>query len=244
MSDYSIKIENMSFCYVKGKYIFENMSAIIKKGESVGIVGANGVGKSTLLRLIVGLESGYEGNIEVESINVTKKNLPSVRKKAGYVFQDADSQMFLSHVEDNVAFGPSNYGLSGDELKFCVQKALVQTGITHISKKPIYQLSGGEKKLASIACVLALNPDIIMFDEPSVTLDPKNRRNLINILGELDKTKLIASHDLDFILDTCDRTILLTKGGVLCDGKSRDILLDRELMESSGLELPLSVMGR
>lgn len=244
MNDYSIKIEDMSFCYVEGKYIFENMSAIIKNGESVGIVGANGVGKSTLLRLIVGLESGYEGNIEVESINVTKKNLPAIRKKAGYVFQDADSQMFLSHVEDNVAFGPSNYGLSGDELKSCVQKALVQTGITHISKKPVYQLSGGEKKLASIACVLALNPDIIMFDEPSVTLDPKNRRNLINILGELDKTKLIASHDLDFILDTCDRTILLTKGGVLCDGKSRDILLDRELMENSGLELPLSVMGR
>lgn len=244
MDDYSIKIENMSFCYVQDNYIFKNMGFTIKNGESVGIVGANGVGKSTLLRLIVGLEAGYEGHISVSGIDVTKKNLPMVRKKAGYVFQDADSQMFLSHVEDNVAFGPSNYGMEKEEISSCVKRALCETGIEHLKKRSIYQLSGGEKKLASIACVLALNPDIIMFDEPSVTLDPKNRRNLIHVLSRLDKTKLIASHDLDFILDTCDRTILLSRGGVVSDGKTRDILLDKELMEGSGLELPLSVLGR
>lgn len=244
MNDCGIQIENMSFCYVNDTYIFKNVSVTIKKGESVGIVGANGVGKSTLLRLIVGLEAGYEGHISVSGIDVTKKNLPMVRKKAGYVFQDADSQMFLSHVEDNVAFGPSNYGMKKEEIASCVKRVLCETGIEHLKKRSIYQLSGGEKKLASIACVLALNPDIIMFDEPSVTLDPKNRRNLINVLNRLDKTKLIASHDLDFILDTCDRTILLSGSGVVRDGKSRDILLDRELMEGSGLELPLSVLGR
>ncbi len=244
MDDYGIIIKNMSFCYVKDHYIFKNMDLAIKKGESIGIVGANGVGKSTLLRLIVGLEAGYEGHISVSGIDVTKKNLPMVRKKAGYVFQDADSQMFLSHVEDNVAFGPSNYGMEQEEISACVKKALCETGIEHLKKRSVYQLSGGEKKLASIACVLALNPDIIMFDEPSVTLDPKNRRNLIHVLGRLDKTKLIASHDLDFILDTCDRTILLSRNGVISDGKSRDILLDKGLMEGSGLELPLSVLGR
>lgn len=145
MDDYSIKIENMSFCYVKDNYIFKNMGFTIKNGESVGIVGANGVGKSTLLRLIVGLEAGYDGHISVSGIDVTKKNLPMVRKKAGYVFQDADSQMFLSHVEDNVAFGPSNYGMKKEEISSCVKRALCETGIEHL-KKGLYISFREEKK--------------------------------------------------------------------------------------------------
>ena len=217
----------------------ENINFQLKKGVSLGLVGANGVGKSTLLRILVGLNTGFQGDVMVNNIPLEKKNLKTIRKNVGYVFQDADSQLFMSTVFDDVAFAPRNYGMSEAEVNEKTMEALKVVHIEQLKDKQIYKLSGGEKKLASIATILSTEPDVILMDEPSVALDPKNRRNLINILNQLNQAKIIASHDLNMIMDTCERTILLSDGKVIKDGNTKEILLDKELMEESGLELPL-----
>ena len=211
------------------------------KNDSIGLIGANGVGKSTLLKLLVGLNLDYEGSIRVEEMPVVKEMLPKVREKIGYVFQDSDSQLFMSTVFEDVAFAPRNYGLPEKEVEKRVNHALKQIHIEHLRDKQIYKMSGGEKKMASIATILAMTPDIILMDEPSAALDPQNRRNLIRVLNEFSYLKLIASHDLDFVWDTCDRTILLSEGRIVCDGDTKEILSDRKLLETHGLELPLSL---
>lgn len=244
MSDVLIEMEGVSFGYVKDRFILRNLNLRAEAGETIGIAGANGVGKSTLLRLLAGLEGGYAGKITVGNLEVNRKNLREVRRRMGYVFQDADNQMFLSTVKDNIAFGPENYGYTGEELRKCVDEALEIMHIAHLAHRPVYQLSGGEKKLASIAAVLSMKQDILLLDEPTVTLDPVNRRNLIGVLNSLPQTKLIASHDLDFILDTCERTVLLYGGELVRDGKSGELLLNKKLMEDCGLELPLGAAGR
>ena len=239
MSHIHIDFENVSFSYEKNMPILNNISFHASENESIGIIGANGVGKSTLLKLIVGLNLNFEGSIRIEEIPVEKDTLPKIREKIGYVFQDSDSQLFMSTVYEDVAFAPRNYGLSATEVNKRVMHALELTGITHLKDKQIYKMSGGEKKLASIATILSMYPDIILMDEPSIALDPKNRRNLIHLLNSFDHLKIIASHDLDMILETCSRTILMADGKIIADGNTKDILLNKELLESHNLELPL-----
>lgn len=234
-----ISVSDLSFGYDSKRKVLENINFQLKKGESVGLVGANGVGKSTILRILVGLNTGFQGDVMVNNIPLEKKNLKTIRKNVGYVFQDADSQLFMSTVFDDVAFAPRNYGMSEAEVNEKTMEALKVVHIEQLKDKQIYKLSGGEKKLASIATILSTEPDVILMDEPSVALDPKNRRNLINILNQLNQAKIIASHDLNMIMDTCERTILLSDGKVIKDGNTKEILLDKELMEESGLELPL-----
>ncbi|WP_302793116.1 energy-coupling factor ABC transporter ATP-binding protein [Eubacterium ventriosum] len=234
-----ISVFDLSFGYDSKRKVLENINFQLKKGESVGLVGANGVGKSTLLRILVGLNTGFQGDVMVNNIPLEKKNLKTIRKNVGYVFQDADSQLFMSTVFDDVAFAPRNYGMSEAEVNEKTMEALKVVHIEQLKDKQIYKLSGGEKKLASIATILSTEPDVILMDEPSVALDPKNRRNLINILNRLNQAKIIASHDLNMIMDTCERTILLSDGKIIKDGNTKEILLDKELMEESGLELPL-----
>lgn len=239
MSHIHISVTNLSFGYDRNQMTLNNISFEAGENESIGIIGANGVGKSTLLKLLVGLNIDYEGAIRVENIPVEKKMLSLVREKIGYVFQDSDSQLFMSTVYDDVAFAPRNYGLSEKEVESRVNGALKAIQIEHLRDKQIYKMSGGEKKLASLATVLSMTPDIILMDEPSITLDPKNRRNLIHILNQFEHLKIIASHDLDMILDTCERTILMNDGKIVKDGKTADILTDKQLLEENGLELPL-----
>ena len=234
-----ISVSDLSFGNDSKRKVLENINFQLKKGESVGLVGANGVGKSTLLRILVGLNTGFQGDVMVNNIPLEKKNLKTIRKNVGYVFQDADSQLFMSTVFDDVAFAPRNYGMSEAEVNEKTMEALKVVHIEQLKDKQIYKLSGGEKKLASIATILSTEPDVILMDEPSVALDPKNRRNLINILNQLNQAKIIASHDLNMIMDTCERTILLSDGKIIKDGNTKEILLDKELMEESGLELPL-----
>ena len=239
MSHIHINFEHVNYSYEKTVPILQDITFTAHENDSIGLIGANGVGKSTLLKLLVGLNPDYEGSIRVEEMPVVKEMLPKVREKIGYVFQDSDSQLFMSTVFADVAFAPRNYGLLETEVEQRVSHALEQIHIGHLRDKQIYKLSGGEKKLASIATILSTEPDVILMDEPSVALDPKNRRNLINILNQLNQAKIIASHDLNMIMDTCERTILLSDGKVIKDGNTKEILLDKELMEESGLELPL-----
>ncbi|MDD6307706.1 MAG: ABC transporter ATP-binding protein [Clostridiales bacterium] len=241
MSHIHMNIEHLSFSYEKKTPILQDISFFAGERESIGIIGANGVGKSTLLKILVGLNLNFEGSIRVEEIPLEKQTIGKIREKIGYVFQDADSQLFMPNVYEDVAFAPRNYGLPEEEVKRRAEAALEAVHIEHLREKPIYKLSGGEKKLASIATILSMTPDIILMDEPSVALDPKNRRNLIGILNEFTHLKMIASHDLDFIWDTCERTILMAEGKIVCDGKTEEILQDEELLEAHGLELPLSI---
>jgi cobalt/nickel transport system ATP-binding protein len=241
MSHIHIDIEHVNFGYENGKEILKDICLHASENDSIGLVGANGVGKSTLLKLLVGLNMNYEGNIRVEEIPVQKETLTQIREKIGYVFQDSDSQLFMSTVYEDVAFAPRNYGLPEAEVDRRVMNALEMTGITHLKDKQIYKMSGGEKKLASIATILSMTPDIILMDEPSIALDPRNRRKLIHILNSFEHLKIIASHDLDMILDTCSRTILMAEGRIICDGPTKEVLSNRELLENNGLELPLSM---
>lgn len=236
-----VEIHNLSFSYEKGIEVLNTINLSMNHNESVAIVGANGVGKSTLLRLLVGLETGYDGSIQVNGIDVIKKNLPAIRKNIGYVFQDADAQLFMPTVYDDIAFAPKNYNYPDNEVNIRVEDALEKIGITHLRDKAAYKLSGGEKKLVSIATILSTEPEIILMDEPSIALDPKNRRKLIHVLNSLPQCKILATHDLDMALDTCERTILLKDGRVEKDGRTAEILTNKALLDACGLELPLSL---
>lgn len=238
MSHININVENLSFSYEKEQPILKNITFTAKENDSIGIIGANGVGKSTLLKLLVGLNLNYEGSIRVENIPVEKNTLSIIRERIGYVFQDSDNQLFMSNVYEDIAFAPRNYGFSEEEVKKRVENALNIVHINNLKNKKIYKLSGGEKKIVSIATIFSMTPDIILMDEPSIALDPKNRRNLINILNEFQHLKIIASHDLDMILDTCNRTILMSEGKIIKDGNTKDILTDKMLLEANNLELP------
>ena len=254
MSHIHINVENLEFAYDRVKdtrkddsrdnRIIKDVSFRACENDSIGIIGANGVGKSTLLKLLVGLELNFTGQIRVEEIPLEKKTLSRAREKIGYVFQDSDSQLFMTNVYQDVAFAPRNYGLPQEEVDRRVNNALSSVHIEHLRDKPVHALSGGEKKLVSIATILSMIPDIILMDEPSAALDPKNRRNLINVLNEFDHMKIITSHDLDFIWDTCNRILLMADGQIVADGTPDEILKNKELLEANGLELPLSLMQR
>ncbi|MBO6214817.1 MAG: ABC transporter ATP-binding protein [Lachnospiraceae bacterium] len=239
-----LRVENLSYEYEDGNRVLKDISFCAASGENIGIIGANGIGKSTLMKILVGLLLDYEGTVEVSGHPVNKKNLNHIREHIVYVFQDSDSQLFMSKVEDDVAFGPINYGLPEEEVQQRVDRALGMVHIEGLRNKQIYKLSGGEKKLVSIATILSMEPDIIIMDEPSIALDPKNRRNLMGILNEIKALKLIASHDLDFIMDTCSRTILLDEGSIIADGRTDEVMSDERLLEEHGLELPLSLYKR
>lgn len=239
-----IELKDVSFSYISNIEVLSNINLNINENESIGIIGANGVGKSTLLKLLVGLELGYTGEIIIDDVKVEKKKLSEIRQKIGYVFQDSDSQLFMPTIYEDVAFAPKNYGFSEEEVQNRTIEALKNVGIEDLKDKPIYHLSGGQKKLASIATVLSMKPDILIFDEPTIALDPRNRRKFIEVLNSLSGTKIVASHDLDLIYDTCKKTILISDGKIIKNGLTKEILNDKELLENNGLELPLSLIKR
>ncbi|MDD3219735.1 MAG: ABC transporter ATP-binding protein [Lachnospiraceae bacterium] len=238
-----LECKNLSFSYEESHPVLKNLTFHVHQHETVGLIGANGVGKSTLLRILVGLETNYQGEVTIKGLPVIKKNLADVRAKIGYVFQDSDNQMFMSTVYEDVAFAPKNYGLSPAEVKERSEHALDMIGISHLRDKKTYRMSGGEKKMAAIATILAMEPDIMLMDEPTIALDPKNRRNLIRVLNSLDRGKLIASHDLDMVLETCSRVLLLSHGEIVEYGPAEEILRNKELLEANGLELPYCLAG-
>lgn len=240
-----LKLSHIRFQYVlpgpkkAAVPVFHDLSFTLEPGEKVGLIGSNGVGKSTLLKLIVGLLPLQAGNLEVCGLPLDRDHLPAIREKTGYVFQDSDSQLFLPTVESDVSFALRNRGVPREETERKTAEALARVGMKDMARRQIYRLSGGQKKLTAIAGLLTQKPDLLLMDEPSAALDPRNRRNLIRILGQLPCAQLIASHDLDFIWDTCDQVILLHQGQVERTGPTREILQDGPLLEACGLELPL-----
>ncbi|WP_024833435.1 energy-coupling factor ABC transporter ATP-binding protein [Ruminiclostridium josui] len=243
MSHHKIELEEVSFHYPDGYQVIDNVTFMLGHGESVGVVGANGAGKSTLLSLLTGILFPQKGSVRVGDIPVTKKTLTDIRRSIGLVFQEPDDQLFMTSVYDDVAFGPRNYRLDEKEVERRVNHALEEVGITHLKDRPPYKLSGGEKKLAAIAAVISMEPDILIMDEPTASLDPKARRKVMNILKGFSHTKIITSHDLDMIMDMCDRTIVLKDGKIAADGSTVDILGDSALMDWCGLEIPLAMQN-
>ena len=238
-----IEFQHVSFAYEKGRSVIEDLSFRIGDGESVGLIGANGAGKSTVMKLMLGLLAG-EGTILVDGAELNRANLSQIRRKLGFVLQNSDNQMFMPTVYEDMMFGPLNYMLSREEAERRVDAVLERLGLQALKHRHNHRISGGEKRMAAIATVLAMEPETILMDEPTSALDPYNRRIVINTIRELGQTKLISSHDLDMILDTCDRVILLSEGRIAADGPAERVLRDRALLEAHHLELPLRLADR
>ena len=235
-----IEFKNVSFCYEKEHPVLKNMSFSIEKGEAVGLIGANGAGKSSMLKVLLGLLP-HEGEILVNGIPLCKQNLAVIRRILGFVLQNSDNQMFMPTVYDDMMFGLLNYGMSKEDAEHRVDAVLEQLDLTQLKNKYNHKISGGEKRMAAIATVLAMEPEVIIMDEPSVSLDPYNRRAVINVINSLTQTKIIASHDLDMIMETCRRVILISDGQIVASGAAMDILRDKELLESNRMELPFGL---
>lgn len=235
-----ILLDHVSFEYEKGNKTLDDITFEIKEGQSVGLIGANGAGKSTLMKLLLGLIP-HNGSVNVDGMELNGKNLAEIRRKMGFVLQNSDNQMFMPTVFEDIIFAPMNYGMNKEDAEKAADSVLEALGLTDIKHRHNHKLSGGEKRMAAIATVLAMNPDIILMDEPTSALDPYNRRKIINIINSFDKTKVITSHDLDMILDTCDRVIFLSEGKVVADGSAEEILSNKELLEAHRMELPLSL---
>lgn len=243
MSHHKLEVKNLHFSYPDGHDAVRGMSFSIHHGESVGIIGANGAGKSTLLMLLMGVLFPSQGEVSVGDVQVTKKTLPMIRQRLGMVFQDPDDQLFMNTVYDDVAFGPRNYKLDEKEVERRVFSALELVGIPHLKDRAPFKLSGGEKRAAAIAAVLSMQPDILVMDEPTAALDPKSRRRVMNLLASFEHTKIVTSHDLDMIFEMCHRTIVIKKGEIVADGVTSELLVDAELMDASGLEVPLALQN-
>ena len=238
-----IEFQHVNFAYEKGRPVIRDLSFRIGAGEAVGLIGANGAGKSTVMKLLLGLLPA-EGTILVNGIPVNRANLSAVRRSLGFLLQNSDNQMFMPTVYEDMIFGPLNYGLSREETDRRVDAVLEHLGLQDLKHRYNHKISGGEKRMAAIATILAMEPEAILMDEPTAALDPYNRRIVINTIRDLKQTKLITSHDLDMILDTCERVILLSDGQIVADGPAETILRDRRLLEENRMELPLSLSGR
>ncbi len=238
-----IEFENVSFSYEDGRPVLQELSFSIARGESVGLIGANGAGKTTVMKILLGLLP-CQGRVLVDGLEVSRKNLSEIRRKLGFVLQNSDNQMFMPTVYDDMLFGPLNYGLSRQEAEVRVDAVLEKLGLRELGHRYNHKISGGEKRMAAIATVLAMEPEAILMDEPTSALDPCNRRLVIRTIRQLPQTKVITSHDLDMILDTCGRVILLSGGRIVADGPAEVILRDRALLEANRMELPLSLAGR
>ena len=239
-----IKFENVSFEYEKGSPVIRDMSFEISDGEAVGLIGANGAGKSTIMKLLLGLVMAGEGRVLVDGMEVNNANLGQIRKKLGFVLQNSDNQMFMPTVYEDMMFGPLNYGMSREDAEKVVDEVLERLGLQYLKHKYNHRISGGEKRMAAIATILAMRPEAVLMDEPTSALDPCNRRIVIDTIRDMGQTRIITSHDLDMILDTCDRVILISDGRIAADGKAADILSDRGLLEANRMELPLSMSRR
>ncbi len=243
-SDQSIQVRDLSFVYPDGASALDGISFDIPLGESVGLVGPNGAGKTSLFLCLSGVLKPQSTLLRVGGLDLRdpteRRRLP---EQVGIVFQNSDDQLFNATVFDDVAFGPLNLELPPDEVRRRVAEALDRVGLTGLEERVPFHLSGGEKRRVALAGVLAMRPRVLLLDEPSIHLDPRGRRELIRLLQVLGGTRLIASHDLELILQSCSRVLLIDHGRLMADGPARSVLADAALMEAHGLEVPYSLRG-
>ncbi len=237
----ALQVKRLSYHYPDGTAALRQVDFTLAQGARVGLIGPNGAGKSTLLWHLNGLLPDSPGKtpaVWIDGQPLTEKNLPEMRRRVGLMFQDANDQLFCATVAEDVAFGPRQLRLSPQEVQQRVQRSLQQVGLSGFEKRPPHHLSVGEKRRVCLAGVLACQPSILALDEPSSNLDPRGRRELIHLLAGLPQTQLIASHDLELIVELCQQVLLLDGGQIVAQGPTRSILNDEQLMLAHGLERP------
>lgn len=238
----TIKAQNISYSYPDKTIALKNVSFEIEKGESVALLGENGAGKSTLIMMLSGFIFPESGILNIDSINVNQKNVKDIRKKVGIIFQDADDQIFMPSVYEDIAFGVINMGLKEDSLKNRIDSVMEETNTEYLKDKEPSKISSGEKRRVAIAGVLAMKKDIIIMDEPTTSLDYKSKKNLIKIINNIKSTKIIATHNMDFAYSVADKAIVLYKKNVAYFGNIKEISNDVYLLEKYNLEPPYRLL--
>jgi cobalt/nickel transport system ATP-binding protein len=236
-----IDIKNLSYSYADGTQALQEINLSICASEKVAIVGANGSGKSTFLQHLNGILLPQTGEIVIGEMPIEPKHLKAIRNFVGLVFQNPDDQIFMPTVWEDITFGVMNQGVRGHDLNHRARHAMVAVGLDpeRFGGRIASNLSGGEKKRVAIAGVLAMQPQVLVLDEPTAQLDPRCRRQLIHLLQNLPLTQLIATHDLDMALELCSRTIVLSGGRIVFDGATETVMNDRAFLEEHALEMPL-----
>ncbi|MEO7130314.1 MAG: ABC transporter ATP-binding protein [Dermatophilaceae bacterium] len=238
MSTPVLDVRGLAFAYPDGHQALFGVNLHVHRGERVALLGPNGAGKTTLVLHLNGILTAGAGSVAVSGLPVTKDNLQEIRRRVGVVFQDPDDQLFMPTVRDDVGFGPANLGIRGDALDARVRAALEQVGMVEFIDRPPHHLSYGQRRRVAVATVLAMEPEILIMDEPSSNLDPASRRELADIVRALDVTVLMVTHDLPYALELCERSVILSDGVIAADGPTREVLADAELMARHRLELP------
>jgi len=234
----AIEIRHLSFSYPDGHQALKGLNLAVEGGECLGLVGPNGAGKSTLLLHLNGLIPSPNGAVRILGEGINKQSLPGVRQKVGLVFQNPDDQLFCPTLFEDVAFGPLNNQVLAEEVPGRVAQALKKVGLEGFEQRSPHHMSVGEKRKASLATILSMDPEIIVLDEPSSNLDPRSRKELIRLLASFPQTRIVATHDLEMVLQLCDRVALMDQGAVVALGLPEEVLSDEGLLKSHGLELP------
>lgn len=238
----SLQISNLAFAYPDGNQALYGVNLTINKGERVALLGPNGAGKTTLVMHMNGIHPTMQGEVRVagELVDVkNKESLKKIRSKVGIVFQDPDDQLFMPTVGEDIAFGPHNMGLRGEELNAVVDEALTQVGMLEFKDRAPHHLSFGQRRRVAVATVLAMKPEILVMDEPSSNLDPASRRELADVVRSLDVTIVMVTHDLPYAMELCERSVILSGGVIVADADTKKILKDSELLAANRLELPV-----
>ncbi|MDQ1628994.1 MAG: cobalt/nickel transport system ATP-binding protein [Actinomycetota bacterium] len=234
----SLAVHQLAFAYPDGHQALFGVDLSINRGERVALLGPNGAGKTTLVLHLNGILTAGHGTVTVAGLPVNRENMREIRRRVGVVFQDPDDQLFMPTVREDVAFGPANLGLRGDELDARVRHALDQVGMLAFVDRRPHHLSYGQRRRVAVATVLAMRPEILVLDEPSSNLDPASRRELAEILLDLEVTTLMVTHDLPYAMELCPRSVILDEGVIAASGPTRELLCDGELLRSHRLELP------
>lgn len=238
-----LKVDGLSYTYIDGTQALNAVTFEVMSGQSIGIVGGNGAGKSTLLLLLSGLLEPDRGVVAIQGEPMNKKSFKQLCNKIGFVFQNAEDQLFNNSVFEDVAYAPKHAGMAAMTIEQMVNQTLDAVRIPHLAKRAPHKLSGGEQRLAALASALVMSPELLILDEPTSGLDPQARRNLIQLLNQFAHTKLITSHDMDFIWEVCDHVLLMHGGELIAFGEAKTILSDQILLEQCQLERPLRLQG-
>ncbi|MGR8010066.1 energy-coupling factor ABC transporter ATP-binding protein [Streptomyces hypolithicus] len=234
----SLDVSGLAYAYPDGHQALFGVDLSVARGERVALLGPNGAGKTTLVLHLNGILTAGAGSVTVAGLPVGKRHLAEIRRRVGIVFQDPDDQLFMPTVREDVAFGPAAAGVRGERLETCVMAALERVGMAAYADRPPHHLSFGQRRRVAVATVLVMEPEILVLDEPSSNLDPASRRELADILRALDITVLMVTHDLPYALELCPRAVILSGGVLVADGRTRDLLVDEDLMRAHRLELP------
>jgi len=241
MSVPTVEASGVVFSYPDGRRALDGVDLHVHPGERVALLGPNGAGKTTLVLHLNGILLPDEGSVTIAGLTVAKNNFPEIRRRVGVVFQDPDDQVFMPTVGEDVAFGPANLGITGDDLEARVSAALDAVGMSEHRDRAPHHLSFGERRLVAIATVLSMEPEILVLDEPSANLDPAGRRELAEVLRLLDITMLLITHDLPYALGLCERAVVMNHGRIVADGSIVEVLSDTELMAANRLEMPFAL---